>query len=494
MVEFQGANMIRKAFKKVFTVGALASAVGIAPIAAKAETVADALASAYEHSGLLQQNRALLRAADEDVAIAVAALRPVLNWSSSISRTYGRTQTKVKTPANNNPLFPIPGSTNNVVTDFRNDEMSFTLSAELLLYDFGATRLAVDAAKETVLATREALISVEQQILLRALQAYVNVNRAAETVALRNNALRLVQQELRAARDRFEVGEVTRTDVSLAEAQLAASRANLAAAQGDLMRANEEYAAVIGHKPRALTPITKLPAIEQNADKAKSIAVRTHPDMRRAQYEVSVADLNIRRAHAAMKPTASLSGNLKSSVDLDTAPNYTNSATVSLDFGGPIYQGGRLSALARQAQARSDASRGSLHVTRHNVAQNVGNSLATFRVAQASMEATQRQIRASRVAFRGVREEASLGQRTTLDVLTAEQDLLNAETAYTSAVADRTIAAYALLASMGLMTAEHLGLNVQRYDPAEYYNLIKNAPAKSIQGDKLDRVLRKIGK
>lgn len=452
----------------------------LAPVAGKSESLGDALASAYEHSGLLDQNRALLRAADEDVAVAISALRPILSWSSSISRRFG-----VANAAGPGGQFSATG--------FQNDEMSFSLVAELLVYDFGATRLGVDAAKEAVLATREGLISIEQQVLFRALQAYVNYQRSAETVALRQNNLRLVRQELRAARDRFEVGEVTRTDVALAEARLASSRASLAAAEGDLMQAAEEYLAVVGHKPRNLRPLTRLPDIERNLDRAKAIAVRAHPDMRRAQYEVSVADLNVRRADAAMKPTVKLSGRLTRSVDLQT-PEWSNSGTVSLDFGGPIYQGGRLSALARQARARSDAARGALHATRHNVAQDVGNALAILRVAVASMEATQRQIRAARVAFRGVREEASLGQRTTLDVLTAEQELLDAETAYTSAVADRNIATYAVLASMGLMTASHLGLAVQQYDPSQYYNLIKTAPAKSVQGDKLDRVLRKIGK
>ena len=471
--------MIAEFVARVSRGAVLAVTLAVTPVAGSAASLGDALAAAYEHSGLLEQNRALLRAADEDVAVALAALRPILNWSSSVSRSFG---------------YGTSSAQGQFVTGgFQTNEMSFSVAAELLIYDFGATRLGVDAAKESVLATREALVSVEQQVLFRALQAYVNVQRASETVALRQNNQRLVSQELRAARDRFEVGEVTRTDVALAEARLASSRANLAAAQGDLMRAREEYRAAIGHKPDRLAPITRLPQVEWNTEKAKSVALRTHPDMRRAQYEVSVADINVRRADAAMKPKAALSGRLTRSVDLDT-PEWSNSGQVSLDFSGPIYQGGRLSALARQARARSDSARGALHVTRHDVAQNVGNALAALRVANASIEATQRQIRAARVAFRGVREEATLGQRTTLDVLTAEQELLDAETAFASAVADRTIATYQVLATMGLMTAKHLNLRVQHYDPAEYYNLIKNAPAKSVQGDKLDRILRKIGK
>ncbi|WP_323768175.1 TolC family outer membrane protein [Marinovum sp.] len=468
--------MIRNAMGRVVRRGALSLALALAPAATLAETLADALAAAYTHSGLLHQNRALLRAADEDVAVAVAALRPIVSWTSSFSRDFG---------------YSYSGTTG-LGTGFQDDSASFSVVAELLLYDFGATRLQIDAAKEAVLATREGLLVIEQQVLLRAVVAYVSVRSASETVSLRQNNLRLVEQELRAARDRFEVGEVTRTDVSLAEARLAASRANLAAAEGDLLRAIEEYRAAVGEGPDNLAAVTRLPDVERNETAAKAIAMRSHPAMRRAQYEVSTADLNRRRAELAIKPQVSLSGRLTRSSDFNGG-DYSNTGSVSLDFGGPIYRGGALSALERQAKARADAARGNLHVTQHAVAQDVGTALATLRVANASIEATDRQIRAARVAFQGVREEATLGQRTTLDVLTAEQDLLDAEVAYTAAVADRTIAAYQLLSAMGLMTAKHLGLNVQLYDPAEYYRLIKNAPVKSLQGDKLDRVLRRIG-
>ncbi|MGY3438003.1 MULTISPECIES: TolC family outer membrane protein [unclassified Marinovum] len=467
-------------FKKAAQRLAMAGAIVLFPVVSAAETLADALASAYEHSGLLVQNRALLRAADEDVAVAVAALRPILSWQASFSRDFGYSHS-------------LSNATGRYVgTGFQNDEASFSVLAELLVYDFGASRLQIDAAKEAVLATREGLLVIEQQVMLQAVAAYVTVRRASETVGLRQNNVRLVVQELRAARDRFEVGEVTRTDVSLAEAQLASSRANLAAAEGDLLRAIEEYAAVVGHKPGNLAPVNNLPQVEQNIDAARAVAVRNHPSMRRAQHQVSAADITVRRAEAGMKPTAKLTGRLTKSGDFDS-PAFSNSGSVSLDFSGPIYRGGALSALARQAKARADAERGNLHVVQHSVSQDVGSALATLRVAVASIDANQRQIRAARVAFQGVREEASLGQRTTLDVLTAEQDLLDAETAYTSSVADRTFAAYQVLSSMGLLTAKHLGLNVQLYDPAEYYRLIKNAPAKSLQGSKLDRVLRSIG-
>ncbi|KNG92729.1 TolC family outer membrane protein [Pseudaestuariivita atlantica] len=459
------------------TAGALALSVVCAGQAAS-ETLADALVSAYTHSGLLDQNRALLRAADEDVAIAVSALRPVINWSASFGRTLRRSNSI---------------QTGFVTSNSASTDIEIALVAELTLIDFGANRLAIDAAKESVLATRERLISVEQQVLLRAVRAFMNVQREAENVALRQNNLRLLRQERRAAQDRFNVGEVTRTDVSLAEARLASAESLLASSIGALDQAREEYAAVVGHPPGHLVAPRSLPKTASSEDAAKAIAVRTHPDMREAQRNVTVAELNILRAEAQTKPTVSLQGRIGAS---ESAPrrNAQQFGSISLEASGPVYQGGRLPALIRQAAANRDATRGALHNVRHAVRLNVGTAWSQVAVAQASRRASQAQIRAARVAFEGVREEAKLGARTTLDVLDAEQELLNARASEISAAVDEYIAAYTLLSAMGLLTVEHLNLPVQQYDPAAYYNLVKDAPGNSLQGQKLDRVLKALGK
>lgn len=450
----------------------------VTAISAQAETLADALIGAYNHSGLLEQNRALLRAADEDVAIAMSALRPILNWSGSVGTTYARSAS---------------AATGGIATNTTSSNATIGISAELMLYDFGQSQLAIEAAKENVLATRERLLSVEQNVLLRAIQAFMNVRRESETVALRQSNVRLITQELRAARDRFEVGEITRTDVALAEARLAAARSALAAAEGGLIRAQEEYRAAVGHKPKSLVAPRGLPKTARSVEEAKAIAVRSHPDMKAVQHEVAAADLNVMRAQAAINPTIKLRGGLNASESLNSS-NFTRSGTVSVEASGPIYQGGRLSALQRQAMARRDAARAGLHMTRHQIQQNVGNAFAGLRVARASREASERQIRAARVAFRGVREEANVGSRTTLDVLNAEQELLDARSSLIGVQTDEFITAYSALAAMGLLTAKHLNLPVQHYDPASYYNMIKSAPTKSQQGDKLDRVLRALGK
>ncbi|WP_299024104.1 TolC family outer membrane protein [uncultured Sulfitobacter sp.] len=451
---------------------------GVSAPVARADTFADALVSAYNHSGLLEQNRALLRAADEDVAAAGAALKPVLRWTASLTQRFGRAQTSLLVGAQDADSLVANGS----------------LIADLLLYDFGATALGIDVAKETVLATRQALISIEQQVLQRAVQAYMGVIESNEFVALRQNNLRVLTQELRAARNRFEVGEVTRTDVALAEAQLAQARSGLASAQGNLAIAIEEYRNVIGRKPGRLAPPPRLPKLSKSVDAAKALAVRTHPDLRGVQHQVTAAELAIKRAEAQKRPTVSAQGTLSLSKNLDSS-NFSTGASIGLNAGGTIYAGGARSAAVRRAQAQRDAQRGNLHVVRHNVQQNVGIAYAQLSSARASLEASERQIRAARIAFRGVREEATLGARTTLDVLDAEQALLDAEAARISAQSQVYVATYLVLSTQGQLTARDLRLPVQQYDVTEYYNLVKDSPTKqSEQGAQLDRVLKRLQK
>ncbi len=429
---------------------------------AKAETLTDAFISAYKNSGLLEQNRALLRAADEGVAQSVAGLRPVLNYALN----------------------------SNYSSVFETTTSNFQLSANMILYDFGRSKLRVDVAKENVLVLRDALVGVEQSILLRAVTAYVNVQRGISIQGLRENNVRLITQELQAAKDRFEVGEITRTDVAIAEARLASSNSALAAAKGSLAISREEYRAAVGRYPGNLSQLPSLPATAKSLDGARAVARQNHPDIAQAKRAVTIADLNVAIAAAGIMPA--LSSNALASIDQDG--NDSNS--IGLSLSGPIYQGGALASAHRKAAAQRDSSRAGLHLAGLNVDQNVGNAWAQLAVASASFGATEQQIRAARVAFRGVKEEASLGARTTLDVLDAEQELLDAESARISAQTDRYVAVYRLLMAMGLLTADHLRLGLTTYDPAAYYNAVKSAPTHGVspQGQRLDGLLKSIGK
>lgn len=431
---------------------------------ATAETLSDALVSAYNTSGLLDQNRILLRAADEDVAQAVATLRPVISWSLSANRT------SVDTP---------------VATT--NDSATARIAADLTIYDGGAGTLAVDSQKEIVLSTRQSLRSVEQDVLLRAVRAYMNLVSAQRFQALRENNVRVITQEFRAAQDRFDVGEVTRTDVALAEARLAAARSLLAAAQGDVAVAAEEYRVAVGKAPGSVSSVSPAP-VSRSVGAAIDLALRNHPAILQQQHSVAAADLSIRRAEAALGPSVSLGG----FVSTDQDSNET--AQIGVTIGGPIYSGGALASRIRQAQLNRDAARSGLHLTMLSIEQQVTNAYAQLQVARASRQASDRQITAARTAFEGVREEATLGSRTTLDVLNAEQELLDAEANRIAAQSDEVVASYSVLSAMGLLTADHLNLPVQQYDPTAYYNLVDNAPATiSEQGRALDRVLEALG-
>lgn len=449
---------------------------GFAPLAARAENLADALIGAYNTSGLLEQNRALLRAADEDVAIAVAALRPIINWTMSATQSWGESRVGALNATKNEPSF-FAG-----------------IVLEQLLYDGGASKLAKQAAQETVLATRQSLVAIEQQILLRAVSAYLNVLLQTENVTLRENNLRLLGEEQRAAQDRFDVGEVTRTDVALAESRVAAARSGLADARGELAKAKAEYLTAVGHAPGPLAGQPKLPAAPASPDAAKSLALRNHPRILSAQHQVSAAELAVLRTSKSLGPSVTLRGEVGVNENVDNT-NYNHTAAVTLGLRQNIYQGGALAASLRRSMATRDATRSSLLTVQEDVVQAVNNSFVRLQVARASLAATGEQVRAATIAFEGIREEATLGARTTLDVLSAEQELLNAYTSQISARAEQSLAAYELLAAQGLLTAERLGLAVQIYDPTLYYNLVKDAPAAvSKRGKDLDRVMQALGK
>ena len=460
----------RRALRRI----GLAALLAATAVPAVAQSLTDTFVLAYRNSGLLEQNRALLRAADEDVAQAVSALYPVINWA-------------VDTGYFDN------GLTTNRLTATAN------LTAQITLYDGGQNRLAIDAAQENVLAVREGLVAVEQQVLLAAVQAHMDVLSAAETVSLRQNNVQLITRELGASRDRFEVGEITRTDVSLAEARLALARSQLSVAEGDLATAREAYKRAVGVYPTGLQVPGPAPMPATTSDEAKARATRAHPAVRQAKREVTVAEINAARLNASRNPSLTLGGRL--GVDADTIGQNVPagqrradlvSRSLSLGLSGPIYQGGRIDSLVRQQVARSEAARANLLLTADQVAETAGSAFARLLVANAVLESSRRQVTAQQQFFSGTREEANLGARTTLDVLNAEQDLLDARTLVVTATNDRVVAQYALLAAQGLLTVDYLNLGIPTYDPAAYYNAVESAPVASRQGQALDRVLKSL--
>ncbi|WP_170515117.1 TolC family outer membrane protein [Ruegeria atlantica] len=437
-----------------------------------ADNLTDAFIGAYNTSGLLEQNRALLRAADEDVAIALSALRPIIDWAVEVSQNYSRSSTSA-----------------GVVRDEpANFFTGLTLSQ--LIYDGGFSVLGKQSAQETVLATRQTLLDVEQDVLFRGLNAYLGVLLQEETVQIRLNNVDVSAEELRASQDRFDVGEVTRTDVALSEAQLASSQADLAVARGNLSIAQAEYVNAVGKAPGRTAGQPSLPNLPRSEGEAVSLAQRNHPAIQSAQHQVRALDLFVQQQRANLGPNVRLNADagLRESYDNDDS---LEDATIALRFTQPIYAGGRLAATVRRAMATRDASRANLLNVQKDITQGVADAYAAYQAASASLRASTERVRASQVAFDGIREEATLGARTTLDVLNAQQDLLDAQLAEVASRTERSRAAYQLLDAQGLLTAERLGLAVQIYDPTLYYNLVKKAPAQiSRQSRDLDRVLK----
>ena len=252
--------MLRKMLKDLRRPVLAAVLAGASALPVTAQTLADTMVDAYRHSALLDQNRAVLRAADEDAAAAIAALRPVLQWVADY--TYQN------------------------IEGFDGNSASIGLQASMTLYDWGRNAIAIDIAKETVLATRAALVGVEQDVLLDAVQSYLNVRSALEQVDLQQNSVRVIGQEQQAATDRFEVGEITQTDVSQADAALAAARASLASAEGDLEVARENYRASTGKAPVNLAPPPPTPKLPAGLEAAREIGQRTHPAMQLACADI----------------------------------------------------------------------------------------------------------------------------------------------------------------------------------------------------------------
>ena len=439
-----------------------------------AQSLADAMVLAYRSSPLLAQQRNLLRADDEDVAQAVAALRPTIRYLA---------ETRLDDTTSG-----VPGTLGSTTSS------TLGLVVDYTLIDGGQRAFRIGATKEAVLAARWSLLQVEQQVLGAAVDAYLALALAVRTVDVREANLRLLDTQLQAARDRFEVGEVTRTDVAIAESRLAAARSSLAAARGQVDIGREAYRLATGELPSGtLSSLPPMPELPPSVERAQALAVQVNPTIKALQHNVVAGDLLVQVAEANRLPTISLQGTV--GITSDGGPERRS---LSLQGSGPIYTGGNLSSLSRQAVAQVNATRAQLAQQARVVTDAVGRAWAALQVSKAQVAASDQQIRAAQLAFEGFREEASLGARTTLDVLDAEQELLDARVLRLEAETQLQGALYDVLAAIGLLTTDHLGLAVERYDPTEYYNAVRTAPATraqpSARGNRLDRVLNRFGR
>lgn len=440
----------------------------LAVLPASAETLRSAMADAYRNSALLEQNRYLLRLRDEGVNQAVAALLPTLGFVANTSR--------------------------DLVAD--TTTTTARLVAEATLYAGGSRRNALRGAEETLNAARAQLVALEAQVLGDAVTAYLEVWQAAQVVAVREANLRVVTEQLRAARDRFEVGEATRTDVAQAEAQLATARSNLAAAQGTRDIARELFNLAVGRYPNALAGPGAMPTLPRSQDEAAQLARQEHPAIRALQHEVAAAEFAVAEARGATRPSLSVELSRSETLQAPDPSREGNGASIGLTLSQPIYRGGQLGALERQALAQAEAVRASLNRQVQVNLQLLGNAYARLEIATAQIQASDQRIAAAQLAFAGIREEAALGARTTLDVLDAEQDLLEARISRIEAQSALYAAAYGILGASGLLGVAKLDLPVPEYDVTAYGAAFQGGRPRiaSPQGDRLDTLLQAIGR
>jgi outer membrane protein len=434
-----------------------------------AESLLSALARAYGGNPDLNQSRASVRARDEDAPRALAGMRPKAN----LQATAGPQFSNVKIPAGR---AQFTNSRSYSYDEYLGYPRGATLNLSQNIFDGGATENSVKRAESGVFAARATLRLTEQAILQNGATAYMNVLRDAAALNLRKNNISVLEEQLKQTRDRFQVGEVTRTDVAQAEATLAQARSELYAAQAQLKTSVAAYRQIIGNEPGRLDPGRSLePLLPKSLDEAIAIALAEHPGVTAALHQVDAAELAVKVAESALSPTLSVNAQLSNQYDsfLGSPGSRMFSAGASGQLNVPLYQGGAEYASIRQAKEQLGQARLNADLQRDSVRASVVSSYGLLETAKASIVSGQAAVKAAETALEGVREEAKVGQRTTLDVLNAQQALLNARVSLVISQRDRVVASYAALGSIGRLSARELNLAVTLYDPAVHYDQVK---------------------
>ena len=453
----------------VLTVSAFCASITAAPV--YSTTLADALIQAYQTNPSLRVGRSGLRATDETVRQAKGALEPTVSTGASIDRRDGSTPTIDTSPTS-----------------------SIFVTASIPIYAGGTLLNGVDQARYDVLGGRQSLISTEQNVLLDAVTAFMDVRRDKRNVQLGQNSVRVLSEEVRAASERFEVGEVTRTDVAQAESRLAASESDLQTDRANLKQSINFYITTIGSAPKDLRTPPTAPKLPATVDAAEAVAISRHPSILQQQFEVKAAEKGMEISRGRILPTVSANATISRSNNNSAILSVNDKqtiGTIGLNVDQPIYQGGRLNSEQRQALAILDQEKAELQLAGLQVRENVKSTYAIWTASTASIAARRKQVSAAQIAFDGASEEAKLGARTTLDVLNSEQDLLQAQNDLVASIRDEYVSAYGVLAAMGLLTVQHLGLGVESYNPDVNYNTVSGANLFGTQRQKMmDKIMK----
>jgi TolC family type I secretion outer membrane protein len=444
--------------------GAAFAAFAAMGMAAQAETITlnDAMGLAYETNPNLDASRAGLRATDENVAKANAGWRPTVN----INGQYGYEREQFADVNQGGTMFP-----GGAITDH---PMQGQLTVTQPLFRGGKTIAEVGRAKALVRQGRAQLIDSEQQTLLNAVAAYMNVVRDTSTVKLRENNVAVLQKQLDATSKQFQVGELTKTDVSQSQARLAGAQAQLTLARGQLASDRAVFEQVIGRPAEALEDQPALPKLPATEEEAAATGSKYNPIVVGARDAERAADLNVDDALGTLSPQLGIQGQYQYQQSSAGAqfgqPGNTHVTTVFAQVTVPIYQGGAEYADIRQAKELHSQSQLQVVAADRQVQADVQSAWNTYVAAKAAISSNQAQVDADQIAYEGVKKEQEVGARTILDVLNAQQELLNAQVAVVSSIRDAYVAAYQVLQSTGQLTARYLKLNVKLYDAHEHYD------------------------
>jgi len=438
------------------------SMIGAGP--GRAETVGGALIKAYLNNPDINTQRAAVRVADENVPKANAGYLPTVSAQGNVG--IERAQTGLIGPNQT-----VVGSTTDTFYP-----RGYGVTATETIFNGYKTINSIRQAESEVFGSREQLRNTEQNTLLSGVTAYMDVLRDTAILDLDRNNVQVLQEQLRETRDRFTVGEVTRTDVAQAEASLSSSQATALSAESTLEASIARYGQVIGDKPTSLAPVRPIvKPLPKTLPEAISISQVEHPAITASLHGVDAAQLQIKIAESALYPTVGVSGSITNQFDASGVPGLrVLSGQVVGQITIPIYQGGAEYAATRQAKESLSQQELQADSERLQVRAAVVAAWGANQAAVGVVRAARAAVSANEVALAGVREEAKVGQRTTLDVLNAQQALLNARVQLVSAEHDEVVDSYSLLSTVGRLNIPTLGLAVAEYDPRVHFDQVKS--------------------
>ncbi len=425
---------------------------------ARAQTLTQALAEAYNTNPQLLAQRALLRATDEQVPQALSGWRPTVNFTGQAAlQRQGLLSRSGNTVANTDP---------NLVQ----------LQITQPVYSGGRTVAQTRQAINTVQSTRAQTLAVETSVFQAVAQAYIDVVRDQALVEVNRNNVGVLRKQLEATQDRFRVGEVTRTDVAQAELSLAQAVGTLTAAEGQLQQSRAAYVRVVGHPPGRLLLPRERPTLPATREDAQALAANDNFNVISANFAELAARDNIDVVRGQLLPQIAIVGNLSRASD----PSITfrgaieNTASVAAQMTMPLYEGGAIYSQTRQAEQTVGQRRSQVDDTRRAAVQTATQSWETLKAARASIASFAAAVRAAQIALQGIQQEALVGTATTLDVLIQNQQLLTTQQQLIVAEHDAAVAEFNLAAAVGRLVAPELHLPVKLYDMEQHYREVKN--------------------